>query len=116
MWCRRPFFGIDARQAFISGFQKSDEELRAVEETESGCTCCSVLIRGDEVFCAKLGDSRAVLCEDGSAVGLSVDHQPDDSSEKRRIEDLGGFVEMGRVNGVLAVRRACGDFEYKQNG
>eukprot|EP00694_Reclinomonas_americana_P006234 EC796229.1.p1 GENE.EC796229.1~~EC796229.1.p1 ORF type:complete len:150 (+),score=38.31 EC796229.1:55-504(+) len=50
-----PFFGIDARQAFISGFQKTDEELRAVEETESGSTCCSVLIRGDEVFCANLG-------------------------------------------------------------
>eukprot|EP00694_Reclinomonas_americana_P008011 EC799618.1.p1 GENE.EC799618.1~~EC799618.1.p1 ORF type:complete len:230 (+),score=76.90 EC799618.1:56-745(+) len=104
-----PFFGIDARQAFISGFQKTDEELRAVEETESGSTCCSVLIRGDEVFCANLGDSRAVLCEDGSAVALSVDHKPDDSSEKRRIEDLGGFVEMGRVNGILAVSRAFGD-------
>eukprot|EP00694_Reclinomonas_americana_P003256 EC789649.1.p1 GENE.EC789649.1~~EC789649.1.p1 ORF type:complete len:104 (+),score=27.92 EC789649.1:60-371(+) len=32
-------FGIDARQAFISGFQKTDEERRAVEETESGATC-----------------------------------------------------------------------------
>lgn len=32
-----------------------------------------------------------------------------------RIVAAGGFVEFGRVNGNLALSRAIGDFEFKQN-
>lgn len=32
-----------------------------------------------------------------------------------RIIAAGGFVEFGRVNGNLALSRAIGDFEFKQN-
>ena len=32
-----------------------------------------------------------------------------------RIQRAGGFVEDGRVNGMLALSRALGDFEYKNN-
>ena len=35
--------------------------------------------------------------------------------ESRRIVAAGGFVESGRVNGSLALSRALGDFEFKQN-
>jgi len=37
------------------------------------------------------------------------------AEEKRRIVSAGGFIEYGRVNGNLALSRAIGDFEFKQN-
>ena len=37
------------------------------------------------------------------------------SDENARIVGAGGFVEFGRVNGNLALSRAIGDFEFKQN-
>jgi hypothetical protein len=37
------------------------------------------------------------------------------SEETARITSAGGFVEFGRVNGNLALSRALGDFEFKQN-
>ena len=113
---KNPHFETDPRTALREAFLKTDADLRAVEETESGATGVVLLIRGKEVWCANLGDSRAVLSEEGCAIALSHDHKPDDGPEKRRIEELGGFVEMGRVNGILAVSRAFGDFEYKIDG
>lgn len=44
---------------------------------------------------------------------MSNDHKPDVPSEKRRVTRAGGFVEEGRVNGVIAISRAIGDWEYK---
>jgi len=46
---------------------------------------------------------------------MSVDHKPSDTEERNRIYKAGGFVEEDRVNGMLALSRALGDFEYKQN-
>lgn len=37
------------------------------------------------------------------------------AAEVARIIAAGGFVEFGRVNGNLALSRAIGDFEFKQN-
>jgi protein phosphatase 2C family protein 2/3 len=37
------------------------------------------------------------------------------TAEVARIIAAGGFVEFGRVNGNLALSRAIGDFEFKQN-
>lgn len=37
------------------------------------------------------------------------------SGEYRRITQAGGFVELGRVNGNLALSRAVGDFYFKRN-
>lgn len=39
---------------------------------------------------ANVGDSRAVLCRDGVAKQLSVDHEP--NKERKVIEEKGGFV------------------------
>lgn len=47
---------------------------------------------------------------------MSVDHKPLNDTEKKRIENAGGFVTPeGRVNGNLNLSRAIGDFEYKKN-
>ena len=39
----------------------------------------------------------------------------DDQAERQRIQEAGGTVLIQRVNGSLAVSRALGDFEYKNN-
>ena len=46
---------------------------------------------------------------------MSKDHKPDDPEERKRIYNASGFVEESRVNGMLALSRALGDFEYKSN-
>lgn len=51
----------------------------------------------------------------GLAKPLSYDHKPTNKGENARIVAAGGFVEFGRVNGNLALSRALGDFEFKQN-
>lgn len=46
---------------------------------------------------------------------MSYDHKPSNPEEHSRILNAGGFVEFDRVNGNLALSRALGDFEFKQN-
>lgn len=62
---------------------------------------------------ANAGDCRAVLGKRGKAVELSKDHKPDSSSERLRIEKLGGVVHDGYLNGQLSVARAIGDWHMK---
>lgn len=62
------------------------------------------------------GDSRAVIStKDGRAIPLTQDHKPKHPKEAQRIKNAGGYVENGRVNGSLALSRALGDFNFKNN-
>lgn len=95
----------------------------------SGTTAVTVLVKDKKVYCGLLlclqhilfivignaGDSRAVICQRGKAVPLSVDHKPNDPEEMRRIMAAGGWVDACRVNGNLALSRALGDFIFKNN-
>ena len=51
--------------------------------------------------------------KNGKMLELSHDHKPDNDEEMKRIKAGGGFVEESRVQGVIAVSRAIGDWEYK---
>ena len=69
-------------------------------------------MRKDLVVVANVGDSRAVLCRGGRAVDLSTEHRvwgktPGVMAEIERIESVGGWVDDGRVCGVLAVSRCA---------
>jgi len=89
------------------------KELGASDE--SGCTATVALITPTEVFCCNAGDSRTIISKGKSAVDLSVDHKPSLPDEQRRIYNANGYVEDNRVNGMLALSRALGDFDYKKN-
>lgn len=82
-------------------------------ESAAGCTATVALITPMEIYCANAGDSRTVMSEKGVAIDLSKDHKPDLIEEKNRIHKAGGEVIEGRVNGMLALSRAMGDFDYK---
>lgn len=72
-----------------------------------------VLIIGAHIFCASVGDSRAVLCRNGKAVNLSLDQKASRPDEVERITKKQGYIEFGRVGNKLAITRAFGDFEFK---
>lgn len=78
-----------------------------------GTTCLVCFVKGDKIYVANLGDTRAVLNRDGQAMRISADHKPADLAEEDRIRAHGGFVMIrgitARVNGTLGVARALGD-------
>ncbi|KAG7209101.1 hypothetical protein KM043_015247 [Ampulex compressa] len=84
--------------------------------SDSGCTAVVAILKDNELYVANAGDSRCVLCRDGQALELSLDHKPEDKPEMDRIIKAGGKVTTdGRVNGGLNLSRALGDHAYKQN-
>lgn len=82
--------------------------------SSSGCTAVLALLAGNELYVANAGDSRCVVCRNGAAMDMSLDHKPEDTEELERIQKAGGRVTMdGRVNGGLNLSRAIGDHAYK---
>lgn len=107
-------------QALIDTYLNTDEALLkdpVLRNDHSWCTATSIIISKLQklLICANSGDSRTVLSTKGFAKALSYDHKPTLASEKSRIIAAEGFVEMDRVNGNLALSRALGDFEFKNN-
>jgi protein phosphatase 2C family protein 2/3 len=109
----------DYELALKKAFLGTDEDLRANPaffHDPSGCAAVAALFTDDKrILVANAGDSRSVLAVKGEAKPLSFDHKPSNDSEIKRIKAAGGFVDMGRVNGNLALSRAIGDFEFKKN-
>ena len=89
----QPGFWSDAENAIKRAYRKTDDEILAKSFSlgRGGSTAVTaILINGRELVVANVGDSRAVMSENGVAKQLSVDHEP--SSERRLIESRGGFV------------------------
>jgi protein phosphatase 1G len=97
----------------ILGQGKEDEDIAMM----TGCTAnvCVVDEQNKKLYFANAGDSRSVLCKNGVAYPMSVDHKPESDTEKNRIYKADGWVSEGRVKGNLNLSRSLGDLEYKQN-
>lgn len=107
--------------ALTRTFQRTDDQLKDMRVWQLGCTATVVLVRrsshGLRLHSANVGDSRAIAVDDSRGTfRLSQDHRATDASEVRRIQQSGGFVQMGRVAGILAVSRALGDHAWKGAG
>lgn len=100
--------GDSPADAFKAAFTKTQLDMRPWC-VYVGCTACLAAVTEKTITVANIGDTRCVLCRDGKAVRLSVDHKPDIPEEQNYIESKGGFVRGGRVGGMLAVSRAFGD-------
>ncbi|XP_023948382.1 uncharacterized protein LOC112053240 [Bicyclus anynana] len=101
-----------------SSDEDGEEDISMTEEpgNDSGCTAVVAMLKGTELFVANAGDSRCIICREGKAIDMSVDHKPEDTAELERITKAGGKVSNdGRINGGLNLSRAIGDHSYKQN-
>lgn len=86
--------------------------------------------KSNTYYVVNLGDSRTIYFEEDpsrpgkhkvGSYGQSLDHKPSDVREIKRIEKAGGTVrtskdssKVARVDGVLALSRAFGDFQLKK--
>jgi protein phosphatase 2C family protein 2/3 len=112
------FTSENYEEAIKNAFLGIDDDLQhdpVLQKDGSGCTAVVALLTETEIYCGNAGDSRCVLSSDGKAIPLSHDHKPNNETELKRIQQAGSFVSSGRVNGNLALSRAIGDFDFKQN-
>ncbi|KAJ4958132.1 hypothetical protein NE237_025243 [Protea cynaroides] len=115
-----PKFISDTKSAIADAYNHTDSEFLKSESNQNrdaGSTASTAILVGDRLLVANVGDSRAVICRGGNAIAVSRDHKPDQTDERQRIEEAGGFVMWAgtwRVGGVLAVSRAFGDRLLKQ--
>jgi serine/threonine protein phosphatase PrpC len=95
--------------------QSALSDDKDVDSVHTGSTSLSMIMTGDKLQIANVGDCRAVLCDgDGMAHALSMDHKPEWGHEQKRIESIGGNItrdqgyEVYRIKN-LSVSRSFGD-------
>ncbi|KAH9690716.1 putative protein phosphatase 2C 10 [Citrus sinensis] len=114
-------FWVDPQRSISKAYEKTDQAIlsHSSDLGRGGSTAVTaILINGQRLWVANVGDSRAVLSTAGVAVQMTTDHEP--NTERGSIEDKGGFVsnmpgDVPRVNGQLAVSRAFGDKSLKSH-
>lgn len=115
-----PDFWTDPEFAVKRAYGSTDDEiLENVAGSRGGSTAVTaIVINGETLIVANVGDSRAVLCRKGVAEQITVDHEP--QKEEKLVESKGGFVtkapgNVPRVDGQLAMTRAFGDGRLKDH-
>lgn len=112
---KHPKFLTDTKLAISETYQKTDSDFLESESNafrDDGSTASTAVLVGGHLYVANVGDSRAVISKAGKAMALSVDHKPNRTDERKRIENAGGVVIWAgtwRVGGVLAMSRAFGN-------
>lgn len=103
-------------EALEQSFLTFDKEVNESYNAQlAGTTAVCLLIANNKIYCANIGDSRAVASVNCECIPMSYDHKPENPQELKRIIAAGGYVLGNRVNGNLALSRAFGDFHYKGN-
>ncbi|GER55143.1 protein phosphatase 2C family protein [Striga asiatica] len=108
-------FLMEVENCLRKGYLLADMALAddSTVSSSSGTTALTTLVIGRLLMVANVGDCRAVLCRKGHAINMSQDHRPNHLAERQRVEELGGFIDDGYLNGVLSVTRALGDWDMK---
>ena len=112
---------IDTYETKIKNiFLEIDKNLKENNFYQVGSTACIIYITSENskkiLYCANVGDTRAVLIKNNSQKRLSYDDRASDQKEHDRIIKEGGVVFAGRVYGQLMLSRAFGDWELKTYG
>ena len=130
MLAAHPLVHSQPGTALEDAFQSVDKRLAShCDAGVSGTTAVVALVRGNRMWLANAGDSRAILCRQKHTssgksmsygpVDLTTDHKPDSPDEKQRILQMGGHVTPAGANGAparvwhklrgLAMSRSIGD-------
>ena len=120
-------FEKSIKKIFVDTYKSIDDEFlkeaRKIKPAlKDGTTATTILLLGDTVYCANIGDSRAVVCrykqerKESVPLQITVDHNPTVFEERMRIQKAGGVVKDGRVMGILEVSRSIGDGQLKTHG
>jgi len=111
--------GCQCTEALYRSFVDTDSEFLQSDSVSNAGTTANVSVYDayrNVFYVANTGDTRAVLCRHGKALELTYDRKGSDPEEISRIIAAGGFVSQGRVMGTLAVTRALGDLQLKEQG
>ncbi|VDN04051.1 unnamed protein product [Thelazia callipaeda] len=117
------------KKCFVDSYKQVDERFliearRTRPSWKDGTTATTILLVNSVIYCANIGDSKAVVCRNKSennevkniALQLTVDHSPLHFEERMRIQKAGGKVKDGRIMGILEVSRSIGDGQFKAYG
>jgi serine/threonine protein phosphatase PrpC len=112
----RAFGDVNIPQMLFEAIKQIVNDIPYKLAMDTGSTAVIILKRNNTLWVANIGDSRAIMNKGHKSIPLTKDHKPDDPEENKRIVELGGKVikaypgDVFRVNGVLALSRAIGDF------
>ena len=106
----------DMEQCFIDTFNDLDELCLKSNCIEIGNTATVVYINDKKLYCGNVGDSSAVIVYNEEVMKITYNDRCDDAEEKNRILKAGGKIINKKLNDILCVTRAIGDFDLKQKG
>lgn len=116
-------FQIDAVEACHSAFLTTNSQLHAdaLDDSMSGTTAITVLVRGRTIYVANSGDSRAVIAEKRGdevvAVDLSIDQTPFREDELERVKLCGARVlTLDQIEGLKNPDVQCWGTEEQDDG
>ena len=80
------------KEMMKSFFLQTDQKfLTESEYCENGSTATTILLLGQRLYCANVGDSRCLLCRGFKPYPLSEDHKPSREDEAKRIRGFESF-------------------------
>ncbi|KAK7842090.1 protein phosphatase 2c and cyclic nucleotide-binding/kinase domain-containing protein [Quercus suber] len=116
-------FHADAVEACHGAYLTTNSQLRAdsLDDSMSGTTAITVLVRGRTIYVANSGDSRAVIAEqrgkDVVAVDLSIDQTPFRADELERVKLCGARVlTLDQIEGLKNPDVQCWGTEEGDDG
>ncbi|KAJ1378963.1 RmlC-like jelly roll fold [Sesbania bispinosa] len=120
---RNSKFRVDAVEACHAAFLTTNSQLHAdiLDDSMSGTTAITVLVRGRTMYVANCGDSRAVIAEkrgkDVVAVDLSIDQTPFRTDELERVKLCGARVlTLDQIEGLKNPDVQCWGTEEGDDG
>ncbi|XP_052886767.1 protein phosphatase 2C and cyclic nucleotide-binding/kinase domain-containing protein-like isoform X1 [Gossypium arboreum] len=116
-------FHVDAIEACHAAYLTTNTQLHAdsLDDSMSGTTAITVLVRGRKIYVANSGDSRAVIAEKRGkeivAVDLSIDQTPFRVDELERVKLSGARVlTLDQIEGLKNPDVQCWGTEEGDDG